>query len=204
MPIQNFTMLILNREGSDRGKISAFQAGDGNWGAKEKPPLFVFVQFEGELSHMQWAVTNCRYDFNKKVLVLNSDGGVFDPKTDVIENTPNFSLVDGYFGDRQLCLEVLPEPTGDDCNDLKPSFVGTDNMRSYWINLWYPLRKMKTGGQCANNGYDLIFNGYSNAPTTDSEDNSRISRTNWSIGITSLVRRRYARLGGRMVISGWY
>jgi hypothetical protein len=42
---------------------------------------------------------------------------------------------------------------------------------------------MKAGGQCEDNGLDLITAGYSNAPTEDCDDETRPNPGTWSIGI---------------------
>ena len=42
---------------------------------------------------------------------------------------------------------------------------------------------MKTGGQCEDNGLDLITGGYSNAPTEDCDNEVRPNPGTWSIGI---------------------
>jgi hypothetical protein len=42
---------------------------------------------------------------------------------------------------------------------------------------------MKTGGQCEDNGLDLITGGYTNAPTEDCDNEERPAPGTWSIGI---------------------
>jgi len=42
---------------------------------------------------------------------------------------------------------------------------------------------MKTGGDCEDNGYDLLDNGYTNAPEYDCDDDARPDGGTWSIGI---------------------
>ncbi|MCP4571436.1 MAG: hypothetical protein GY838_03720 [bacterium] len=43
--------------------------------------------------------------------------------------------------------------------------------------------RMKAGGQCEDNGFDLLDASYANAPTEDCENNTRPDGGTWSIGI---------------------
>jgi hypothetical protein len=46
---------------------------------------------------------------------------------------------------------------------------------------------LKAGGQCDSNGFNLIENAYSNAPTEDCDNNTRPVTGNWSIGINYIL-----------------
>jgi len=136
----DYTVLVLN-EGPLRGKPSSFQEGSGTWGRKEVEPKFVKIEYRGSLAGVRHLLQNCTYDAAARQWKRRDSGEQYNEATDVINRESDFS--NGPQRDRQLCLNIIPSPTGNDCDDLLPPFLRDESeMRDYWTERWYPLRRM--------------------------------------------------------------
>ena len=126
------------------GKISAVQKGDGVWGRKEGPPRFAKIAVDMEEDAVRVVMRLCSYDFETEQFRHTKSSEVFDDASDVIRKTSNFS--GGHERDALLVRMLIHEPSGSDCNDLLPPWLSDPSeMRRYWWDRWYLMRKLPGG-----------------------------------------------------------
>jgi len=139
----DFTFLVIANQPPGKiaplGQICAVQRDAGTWGRKEGPPRFARIAYTGTVQEARYIYSDCRYDFTADAFVNLDTGEPFDASVDIVEHTSDFS--DGEARDAALVQQIIPSPSGDDCNDLRPDFLGDTPMREYWVRRWWPYRR---------------------------------------------------------------